>query len=454
MNFNKTIVFTAKIYKLLEKFKKDDILPLDTIVDSCFPELLAKLQSCARNAKIALCSTNGKRTTAHLLNHILEENGNSFVSNVSSNAKKYPPITAIMLKLAQYCENADYLKDYFLMALDEFELAGYFNSIKFDYLLLGNLFNDQKDFCSLEEKRKKIQDAIILNSDCTLIINADEPMFYHIDEVNKELITPQKMNKVFYGFTKIDVQDNESFVQKNDILMCPVCSCKLDYKKRFYSHIGQYDCACGFRQPELDIKAEAKIFSDYSFLNVYYKKNKYVFKVPLGGVYNAYNALGAIATALTLGIERKVIASAFENYEQLRGRDGIIKYKYKDIKVKEIKNPVSLSESLRELLGNKNIKVVFALNDDMIDGDDTSWIWDSNFNSMKNFENRIYICSNRNDDMALRIKYSGVNPTLISMDTSLKDAIKCCFYELEDNERMIIFVTPSLVDEVYRILDK
>ena len=115
---------------------------------------------------------------------------------------------------------------------------------------------------------------------------------------------------------------------------------------------------------------------------------------------------------------------------------------------------MSLSEAVRELWGNKNIKAVFALSDDIEDGDDTSWIWDANLNSLKNFENRIYVCSNRNDDMALRIKYAEVNPTLISMDTSVKNAVKCCYYELEEQERMIIFATPSNIEDIYRVLEK
>ena len=454
MDFNKVLNLTAKVYKLLEKFNYENILPIDNVVYNALPEVLSRLQTYSKIAKIAISSTNGKKTTTHILNQILNANENSYITNVTENAKLYPPITSIILELSQYYKYSDYFKDYYTMALDEFELAGYFTSIKFDYLLLNNLFNDQRDFCTLEEKRKTIQDALILNSDCTLIINADEPMFYHLDEKDKELITLKKMNKVFYGFTKIDVQDDEEFIQKNDFLKCPICSCKLDYKKRYYSHIGQYDCECGFRRPELDISAEAKIFSDYSFLNVFYKDNKYVFKIPLGGVYNAYNALSAVALALTLGIERKVIAHALENYKRISARDEILKYEDKEIKIKVVKNPTSLSEALRELWGSKNIKAVFALNDELVDGDDTSWIWDSNFNSLKYFENRIYVCSNRVDDMTLRIKYAGVNPSLISMDTSVKNSVKCCFYELEKNERMIIFTTPSLVDDIYRILYK
>lgn len=451
MDFDKTINWTSKLYKFLEKFNQETKLPLDGIIDNNFPQILAKLQTYSKIAKIAVCSTNGKRTTTNILNQILSANDNSFITNISENGKKYPILTSIILNLSK---NDKELRDYYSMAMDEFELAGYFNSIKFDYLLLGNMFNDQKDFCTLAEKKRKIQDALTLNSSCNLIINADEPMFHRIDEIEKELITMKKLNKIYYGFNSIETQDNNNFIQKNDILRCPVCLCKLDYQKRFYSHIGQYDCECGFKRPELDISADVKIFSDYSFMNVYYKNNKLVFKLPFGGVYNAYNALGAISTALALGIERKVITSAFENYKSIRARDEIINYEGKEIKIKVIKNPVALSECLRELFGNKNQKVVLCLNDDFIDGDDTSWIWDSNFNSLKNFENRIYICSNRNDDMALRVKYAGVNPSLISMDISLKNTIKCCFYELEKSERMVILATPSLINDIYRILDK
>jgi len=454
MNFTKTINWTAKFYKLLERFNQEDRFPIDTIIDNSFPEFLSRLQTFSKVAKIGVCSTNGKRTVVDLLNQMFLINKNTFITNVNKNAKKYPILTSIILNLAESEGFIEQEKDYYTMAMDEYELAGYFNSIKFDYLLLGNLFNDQKDFCTLEEKRRKIQDAVILNSDCNLIINADEPMFYHIDEIEKELITPKKMNKFFFGFNRIEIIDNDECIQKNDILRCPVCGCKLDYKKRFYSHIGQYDCECGFKRPELDISADAKVYSDYTFLNVYYKGNKFVFKVPLGGVYNAYNALEAISTALFLGIERRIITSALENYQNLRARDEIINFKGKEIKIKEIKNPVSLTEAIRELSGSRNQKVVFALNDEEIDGEDTSWIWDSNFNALKNFENRIYVCSNRIDDMALRIKYGGVNPALISMDISIKNAVKCCFYELERNEKMLILATPSTISDIYRILEK
>ena len=421
------------------------------------PEVLANLQTYSKYGKIAICQTNGKKTITHILNQIIEANDKTYITNVASNAKKYPPLTSIILNLIEGGENflVDSEKDYYTMAMDEFELDSYFNSMRFDYLHLGNLFVDQRDFISLEEKREKIQKAIMLNSKLSLIINADDPMFHKIDEIKNDTILSKKRSKFYYGFNKIEYGDKASFVeQKNDILKCPNCACKLDYRSNYSSHLGFYDCECGFRRPILDLSAEAKIFSDYVFLTCHYKDNKMVFKLPFGGLHNAYNALGAIAIALNLGVERKIITDTFENYRNLKGRDDLFVYKDKQIKIKTIKNPVSLSSCLRELYGNKNTKVVFCLNDAIEDGFDTSWIWDANFNSMTGFENKIYVSSNRFDDMALRLKYANVNPSLIVMDASVRNAIQCCYWDVDKNETMLILTTPSLIDTVYDILKK
>lgn len=174
-----------------------------------------------------------------------------------------------------------------------------------------------------------------------------------------------------------------------------------------------------------------------------------VFKVPLGGVYNAYNALSVIALALMLNIDRKTISFAFENYENLRGRDDILIYKDKKFKIKTIQNLTSLSEAARELIKEKNKKIVFILDSNYANGLDTSWIWESNLNCLDNFENRIFITGRRYDDMALRLKYAGVNPSLISMDNQIKNSINSCRCAALKNEEIIILTVPSAVDEVY-----
>ncbi len=455
MDFKTAVILQGKIYKLLEKFGIDRNIHLDSFIDNNMPDVMSRLQTYAKDYKIAISSTNGKRTVVDLINHVLSEAEKSYITNVVKSGKKYPVLTSIILDLSRTFDvfGNDYEKDFYVMAMDEFELGGYFNSMKFDYLLLNNLFWDQKDNFSLAEKKEKIREALVLNSKTSLIINADEPMFFKIDEFKSDVVLNKKRNRFYFGFEKIEYNDaSEKYIQYNDILRCPICGCKLDYKKRFYSHLGQYDCECGFKRPKLDMSATAKVFYDYIFLNVNYNDNKYAFKLPFGGAYNAYNALASIALAFNFGIDRKTIASAFESYSNLCSRDEIVRYKGKNVKIKIIKNPVSLSETTRELFGNKNSKAIFCLSDEFEDGLDTSWIWGANLESVRGFENKVYVCSNRFDDMALRLKYAGVNPCLIIMDNSVKNAIKTCYWDAEEDENIIIFATPSTLDEVYRTL--
>ena len=194
MDFKNSILWSGRLYKLLEKLNLEDKLKLDTLIDNNFPQVLSKLQNYARYSKIAVCQTNGKTSTVNILNQILIANDNTFITNIALDGKKYPPITSIILALSNGIDvfDAECEKDYYTMAISEYELEQYFNSMKFEYLLLGNMFVDQKDFVSLEEKKEKIQNAITFNSKLNLIINADEPMFFQIDEIKNDTILGKK----------------------------------------------------------------------------------------------------------------------------------------------------------------------------------------------------------------------------------------------------------------------
>ncbi len=457
MDFKTAIIWSGKIYKFLEKLHLNDNISLDYLIDNKYPRALSKLQTYSKGDKIALCATNGKKITLDILNQILINAQKSVITNVSKEGKIYPALTSIVLDLTKGMDifGENFQKDHYSMAFNEFELSGYFNSMKFEHLILHNLLKDQNDFCSLSEKRRKIQDALILNSKLNLIINADEPYFFAIDEIKDDIAQNKKRNKFYYGFNDIKFADKDDKInQPNDFFKCPKCGSSFNYKKVFYSHIGIYECECGFKRPKPDLAANAKIYRDYSFINVEYKGNKYAFKIPLGGVENAYNALGAIAGAFALGVDRKTISQAFENYKYYYCHDQVINYKNKTVKIKIMKNPTSLTQAVSELYGLSNTKIILCIDDENAQNGDISWIWDSNLEALKNFDNKIYITGPRNDDLALKLKYSGINPVLMIIDSSFKNAIECCYWELEEKEDMVIIATPSCANEIYKLLKK
>ncbi len=452
MNFNTIIKILEKIYRFTEKFNLEFNFDVDSFLDNNYPEISSELIKYIENKRIIFSSTNGKKTSLHLLNEILKANNSDFVTNLAKSAKTEQILSSIIKKFDFLTENQN-ANNFLTTTSSDEELIKNFNLLNFDYLVLGNLFTSQVEFSNLYEKKKKIQDAIILNSKLDLVINADEPMFFEIDEIKNDTIIGKKRNKFYFGIDNLEIFDNRNnLIHKTDIIKCPKCGCNLQYKKRYYSHLGDYFCECGFRRPKLNMSANVRVFSDYSFVEVLYNDKKMVFKLPIGGMYNVYNALSAIAVATLLKIDRKTISLAFENYENLKARDEILTYKGKKIKIKTIKNSTSLSEAVLEANNTTNKKLVFVFDSNFIDGIDTSWIWEANLNSLNNFENRIYVTGKRFDDMALRLKYAGVNPSLISMDNQIKNSINSCYWALEKNEEMLILSVPSMIDEVYKFL--
>lgn len=463
MKFKTKILIIDKVYKLLKtKIVSKYILKnmpiekyFDDFLEDNYPSVVSKLQTCVKYS-VALCATNGKRIMTNIFCQILKQNKKTFITNISNenNMEKMPVYLSIIKNMIESFKvfKKEIKKDYLLLALDENEAERYFNSIKFNCLLLNNLFIDQKDDLTYEDKKAKIKDALSLNSDAALIINADEPHFYEIDSINQHF-SSDKRKKIFFGFDKIECYSLD-FKDKNDLTLCPKCNCTLDFKERYYSHTGNYYCDCGFKRPKLDVRANAKIFKNYCLMEIFYKEEKYVFKLPFASIANAYDALGAISLALYLNFDIKTIEKAFKNYEGTSMVDERFELANKKIILKEIKNPVSLTQNLSYLYKNNNTKVVFVLDNKIQDGIDTAWIWDSNFDCMKDFENRIYITGQRLDDMALKIKYSNVNPTLIIMEESIKTALKCCFYELKENEDMLILTCPSKIKEIKDIIGK
>ena len=87
-----------------------------------------------------------------------------------------------------------------------------------------------------------------------------------------------------------------------------------------------------------------------------------------------------------------------------------------------IKNPTGASEVLKTVDLNSNI--VIAINDNYADGRDISWLWDSDFEQLKNAQKLIITSGIRANDMATRLKYAGIPQKKIIVEPSIKKAIQ------------------------------
>ena len=137
------------------------------------------------------------------------------------------------------------------------------------------------------------------------------------------------------------------------------------------------------------------------------------------GLFNAYNALAAIALAKELGI--KNIAENIKSFKVAFGRSEVKYINGKRTLIQLIKNLAGASEVLKSV--DLDSQILIIINDNYADGRDTSWLWDTDFESIKNAKKEIIVSGIRANDIALRLKYAEISADKIKIIKDIKQAV-------------------------------
>ena len=143
------------------------------------------------------------------------------------------------------------------------------------------------------------------------------------------------------------------------------------------------------------------------------------------GLYNVYNALAAASLARALDVSLDAIQAGLQDFSAAFGRFERIAIGERSLLVLLIKNPAGANEVVRTLLaGTKPRVLLVALNDEIADGRDVSWIWDVDFrtSSLGGLE-RLVASGERAAELALRFKYAGLPTNAIEVVPSLEEAL-------------------------------
>ncbi len=393
------------------------------------PDFLAHCRKYIKNNAITISGTNGKTTTSGLVAHIFEENQNSIIHNVKGANMLTGIANVFALNIKPFKRF-----DYAVIESDEAYLTKLYDYFKADYLLVTNLFRDQLDrYGELSTTASFIQNAIDKNKELKLILNADDPLVTNFGKGK---------NAIYYGFEEVEFCSeihNATSNAPTEVFNC-ICGKPLQYNKQFFAQEGHYYCAkCGFKRPEPKYKGYVKIYSDYSELKIRHKDKDFEFKINLVGLYNAYNVLGAVACAMENGIDYQTIKKAVSTYKSIFGRaERRIINGHKTL-IQLIKNPTGASEVLKTVDLSSNI--VIAINDNYADGRDISWLWDSDFEQLKNAQKLVITSGIRAKDMATRLKYAGIPQEKIIVEEDIKSAIALA--AKSDNIEERITILPS-----------
>ena len=344
---------------------------------------------------ITVTGTNGKTTTSGILSHLIQNTKHTVLHNEKGANMLTGIANTFVLGISPFKRY-----DYAVLESDEAYLSKLYDNIKSDYLVVTNLFRDQLDrYGELSTTAKKIQNAIDKNRNLQLILNADDPMV-----VNFRPLGDKK--PIYYGFNSV-TYNNKNIESKApmETLNCPWCGEPLKYESRFYAQQGHYYCDCGYKRPQCKYSADVTIYDDYSVINMTVNNKEYSYKIPLIGLYNAYNALAAIAVSFELGITD--IQKALTTFKTTFGRSEIREINGRKAIIQLIKNPTGASEVLKTVDFDSNILII--INDNYADGRDVSWLWDTDFELLKDAKKTIITSGTRAYDMAVRLKYAEID---------------------------------------------
>lgn len=375
------------------------------------PELLGVL---TRGVKVvAITGTNGKTTSARMIEAAFADEGKSYFAN-RSGANLISGITtefAMNSSLFGKCR-----KEYAVIECDEAAAVRVFGELRPQVIVVTNLFRDQLDRYgevthTLDNIRRAISAApealLCLNSDCSLTSS----------------LALELPNRVVYFGVDAGAAPTHKATELSDASHCIRCKAEYEYDYITYGHLGGFSCpACGYSRHAADyaVTDVAAQTADSSTVVMSLRGERRIVNINLPAMYNIYNAAGAAAAIVEMGLGADAAVKALSGFKCGFGR-----MEQFDLgggtKLMLVKNPAGCNQVV-EFLQNIREKfvLVICLNDRSADGTDISWIWDVDFEELAALGGslqRVIVSGDRAADMRIRIKYAGIDDAFIQTQT-------------------------------------
>src|SRR5438874_4759306 len=375
------------------------------------PGAVDRLAARLPGGSLLVSATNGKTTTTAMAAEILRPRTRLAHNHAGAN---------LVSGVASALLNADGA-ELGLFEVDEAAFPEVAERLRPRAVCLGNLFRDQLDrYGELEHVAARWRGAVrALPGDAVLALNGDDPQVGELANARPDAVV--------FG-----VDDpacaRASLQHAADSKYCVRCGTPYEYAAAYVGHLGDYRCpACGHRRPALAVAARGIELHGLDAVT-------FTLETPVGaravrlnvpGLYNVYNALAAAALSGLLGASLDEIASGLERFSAAFGRFERIVVGDRRVLMLLIKNPAGANEAVRTIVdGGAPSLAVVALNDGIADGRDVSWIWDVDFEPLIDGLDCLVATGDRAAELALRLKYGGLEAEAIELIPSLERALE------------------------------
>ena len=383
------------------------------------PDAIAQLAGRLPGGSIVISATNGKTTTAAMASAVLERTGVRLVHN-RAGANMAGGVASALLDAAHVGGQMD--GDTGLFEVDEFWLPRVADALHPRALLLGNLFRDQLDrYGELDAIADRWAAVVAAQPAGTkLVLNADDPLVADLGTRGSD------PGPVYFGIDD-DRLALPALQHAADSKHCRRCGHAYVYDAAYLGHLGRYHCPnCGAHRPEPQVVAR-----DVELHGV--RSARFALHTPLGqaevelplpGLYNVYNALGAAALGIALDVPLDDVVAGLEAVAPAFGRAEVVQAGGRDLVLLLVKNPAGANEVLRTLvLEDGQLDLLGLLNDRTADGHDVSWVWDADFELLAPRLRTMTCGGTRAAELAVRMKYAGADPETLRVEHDLERAL-------------------------------
>jgi UDP-N-acetylmuramyl tripeptide synthase len=453
-----TVLISKAVIKLCRFFRLGGTTLPGKIALMLYPGIIRAI---ALNFSIIMVTgTNGKTTTTRIIGKMLSENGIRYITNKSGANLLSGVLTtfieAVNLKGKSPASTA-------LLEIDEAAFNLLSIHVEPDILVVTNFFRDQLDrFGELYSTLKGVSSGIGRFKKTKLVLNSDDSLCASLGK-NTGLKT------VYYGFAP-DACGSIEDVVNSDAMFCLYCKTRYEYDFHIYGHLGGFHCpGCGYRRPDPQVTCTHVDELTSSSSQIHYgisdnidefpaPSEIYAAKINLPGLYNIYNSLAAVACGHLLGFDAESISRSLGSFECGFGRMETIETDGRIIKVILVKNPTGFNQVLNYLLTeDKSMQVAFLINDKLADGTDISWLWDVDFEKLQVIQNKadnIYTSGIRAEDMAVRLKYAGIEIQKISIEKDYGSLLDAGLSRTPPGHTFYILPTYTAMLEIRNLLKK
>jgi UDP-N-acetylmuramyl tripeptide synthase len=336
-------------------------------------------------------------------------------------------------------------------------------------VLVTNLFRDQLDrFGELDTTAKLIASGIKKHHS-KAVLNSDDPnvsqlapdshrVFFGIESVTSVAAgaAPTSSSTAEDTTTTGETNTTGGTISANDreLSYCGSCGGAIEYTVSFYGQLGHWRCCqCDYKRPQPKVVAQnVEVTATNSSFNLSIEDRTIDVMVPLPGLFNVYNALAAAAAAHELGVSLEAIRQGLKHYKTLFGRGEKLTIADKPVLIQLIKNPAGASQAVSAVVSDPKARILIAINDNLADGRDISWLWDADFEQFASHRKPIVVSGQRAEDMAVRMKYAGLPADLIQTTAKLDKALDQAVEMVQPGETLWILPTYTCLLELQKIL--